>query len=231
MPICKGRTLKVTVQKGLALDCMGNPIEVPSPQVLEYELDCDVPPKDVWVVACYNEKSCRPRELSCAYDGADDRAMTRYKQGFEIKLYGERPDDACHCDDAKPDRPKGPQGNKRCCPPEEETTADAAQEQADRMRYEIRAQSGLKECYLDHMLGKCDCGCGCNCVVIGKFKIDRERDFGDVKFTPDYSPVRRIRPMLIGQFPDLRDKMNIPGNRPTDAPQPAPEVKHVEPEA
>src|SRR5438477_12454528 len=39
-PTCKGSRLEITVPKGLAFDCLGNPLEVPVSQTFEYNPDC-----------------------------------------------------------------------------------------------------------------------------------------------------------------------------------------------
>lgn len=91
---CVDRRLNVTIKKGLALHCFGNPIEVPRPIRLAYGNGSKPFPPSVWVVACYAEHECGPRELSACDDGSD-HATTRKMAGFEIKLCGQKPQDAC----------------------------------------------------------------------------------------------------------------------------------------
>src|SRR5690606_16376980 len=46
---CERRKVKVTVQKGVALDCLGNLIEIPSAVDLVYDPECEPMPSDLWV--------------------------------------------------------------------------------------------------------------------------------------------------------------------------------------
>lgn len=187
---CNGSLLKIVVSKGLGLDCFGNPIEVPSAQTLIYDPKCEKFPPEIWITACYVEKQCAPRELSCAYDGGNERAFTRHRAGFEIKIYGSRPDWACSCE--KPQAPPSHEHGDCCSSPDEREKAAAA----------ARAENDDWDCYADHMNGVCSCGCGCNCIVIGKITLSAEKagtSETDIDFA-DRSMVRLIRPVLIGQL-------------------------------
>lgn len=204
-PTCGNRRLQVTIEKGLGLDCMGNPIEVPTRQVFEFDPGCEEFPSELWVAACYSEKSCAPRELSCSYDGGSDRTMTRYRQGFEINLYAKQPHHACAC--TKPDE-NAPSASGSCCPPageERQATAVAQRDVAAAPAPAAEPDNAvprLDGCYAEHMQGVCSCGCGCNCIVIGRLALTLTGNRQLVeKADSDYAPVRRIRPMLIGQWP------------------------------
>lgn len=190
---CNGSLLKVVVSKGLGLDCFGNPIEVPSAQTLIYDPKCDAFPPSIWVTACYVEKQCAPRELSCSYDGGNERAFTRHRAGFEIKLYGARPDCACSCEKPTAASPTNTNAAGHCCSPIDEKAQPASSTVVD---------DGSWDCYADHMNGVCACGCGCNCIVIGKIDLSAEK-IGSAEtsiYFSDRSMVRQIRPWLIGQF-------------------------------
>ena len=50
--------LKVTVGCGLALDCCGDPIHVPTSQIIPVQKDCDMVKGPLWVVLCGTRKSC-----------------------------------------------------------------------------------------------------------------------------------------------------------------------------
>src|SRR5262245_50070639 len=63
-PICNGSKLRITVAKGLAMDCMGNPLHVAEFQTIDYAPDCKPFPEAIWVVLCYSEKRCRPKDVS-----------------------------------------------------------------------------------------------------------------------------------------------------------------------
>jgi len=66
---CAGK-LDISVAKGLALDCMGNPIELQSAVSVEYAPDCGDLQLPIWVVVCYKEKNCRPKDVACSQDDA-----------------------------------------------------------------------------------------------------------------------------------------------------------------
>jgi hypothetical protein len=184
--ICEDRKLEITIGKGLGLDCFGNPIEVPGLQTITFDPDCDPFPPNIWVVACHVDKECAPRELSCGCDTGQDRAFTRHRSGFKIKVYKSMPSDACSCEKPQPDdRGK----TRRCCGDDDDVddgnTNDAKPEQ---------------DCYDDHMNGICACDCGCNCIVIGKISIGPDKDNKLVADASDRSAVRDIRPVPVGHY-------------------------------
>src|SRR5262249_18434652 len=96
-PICEGRKWELTVASGLALDCMGNPIEVATSKTIEYDPKCDRFPENLWVTVCYKEKCCRPKDAGCSQDDDSQPQPTRIRSGYSIKLYKELPTCACHC--------------------------------------------------------------------------------------------------------------------------------------
>lgn len=185
--ICENRKLHITVDKGLGLDCFGNPVEVPRPQEMTFDPGCDPFPAVIWVAACYVDKECAPRELSCGCDTGQDRAFTRHRAGFEIKIYDSMPDDVCSCE--QPQSAKKNSGTRRCCGDE----ADAAAENSV-------GNEPVKGCYDDHMNGECSCGCGCNCIVIGKISIGEDTQKKLVADASDRSAVRDIRPVPVGYY-------------------------------
>jgi hypothetical protein len=200
--VCNRRHLKVTVDPGLGLDCLGNPIEVTSTVEVVYDPGCEPIPERVWVVACYLDRDCAPREVACGCDGGNERAMTRQRSGFEIRLYPSHPECACSCE--RPERK--PEADPDCrCPPGEVPAAPAAAavQQTPPADPEAWRRAGLaaESCYLDHVRGLCDCGCGCTCILLGVVTIPRdpyaEQTPGDVLAVDDRG-VRRIRPWLIG---------------------------------
>jgi hypothetical protein len=201
---CGGRHLKVTVEKGLGLDCFGNPIEVPAPVAVTYDPGCDKFPPSIWVVACYSDGDCAPRELSCC-DAGEDRANTRRKAGYEIKLYGSQPKCVCSCEKPVEKRPHG-DGDCRCPPqanvPRDQTAAEGPSE--DTPASILDCEGGWSKCYDDHFNGVCSCGCGCNCILIGKIDLELGEDGSIFKGIANkdkiYEHVRKIRPMLVGMF-------------------------------
>lgn len=199
--VCGGRKLSVKIAKGLGLDCFGNPIEVPSPIELTYDPDCGAFPDSIWVVACYTERECAPRELSSC-DGGDDSANTRNKAGYEVKLYGSQPDHACSCEKPVPNTTGN--GHDCRCPPGSHATATPTAERAATAASAVDAAELVDDCYADHVNGVCSCGCGSNCIVIGRIKLTMQPDSNNIIQNIDEAgidaPVRRIRPMLVGMF-------------------------------
>jgi hypothetical protein len=184
-PICNGSQLQITVAKGVALDCMGDPIEVPSDQTFDYNPNCDPIPPEIWVVLCYAEKCCRPKDVSCS----DDRQPqpTRIKATFEIKLYKAAPKCACSCE-AKVNVPTQAGPRHDCCPEPQTPNTTATTDQAG--VGDPSAVPDSCQCYKGHFDGECECDCACKCVVIGKINVGVPK--------PDDSMVRRIRPLLRG---------------------------------
>jgi hypothetical protein len=215
IPTCQDTKRKIQVTRGIALDCQGNLIEVPVPWSYEFGPDCDdgYPPK-MWVVLCYHEKCCRPKDVTCSSDDESQSKPTRIQSGYEIKLYDCLPDCACRCrseDDDDEDSPDGP--THSCCneptPKRSTKKSSSTAEQATDTSAE-GDESGSEElcpCYGAHFHGVCDCECGCKCVVLGKVvdfdDIHEEDDQGNP--VPPYievddSMVRRVRPVLNGYF-------------------------------
>jgi hypothetical protein len=102
-PICNGKKLQVTVSCGVALDCKGDPIEVPKDIVLEFDPDCDPFPERIWVVLCHTDTCCRPKETGCASDPDGPMVKTRVREGFKLALHAEEPSDVCQCGETKDD--------------------------------------------------------------------------------------------------------------------------------
>lgn len=202
--VCHRRKLEVTVAPGVGLDGMGNPVEVPRAVAFSYDPGCDPMPPTIWVAACYKDRDCAPREVSCGCDGEADRAMTRRKAGFAIHLYAEPPSCACGCE--RPAPPKPPDCD---CPPartqpavqtlDAPATGTGAGPDVDPAEW--RALGRPKDsCYRDHVLGVCDCGCGCGCILLGSVTTtpaDSDESENPALSVED-AGARRIRPMLIG---------------------------------
>jgi hypothetical protein len=216
MLTCNRRKLFVTVDSGVALDCLGDPIQVPSSQSLTYDPDCQKLPPCVYVVLCYVEKCCRPKDVSCSSEDDSSIVHTRARAGFEIRLYDRLPDCACSCE---PKSKTPPQVHDPCCP-------EAAQQpQAPPLREAAppRETEGEREweeyceCYVDHNKGVCACECGCNCVLLGKIDTTPKRDTpADVQEPPlsvDYRGRRSIRPVLTGFLPCLEHRLRRPLRR------------------
>ncbi|GAB3374111.1 hypothetical protein GCM10027431_26410 [Lysobacter rhizosphaerae] len=212
---CDGRKLKILVGSGLGLDCLGNPIEVPSQQELYFDPKCDPFPDSLWVVACYRDHGCAPRELSSCHDGGNETAMTRQKQGFEIKVYGEKPKCACSCYKAEKAAPAG--AGDPCC--QGGTPASSSGTASTSGTVPTDGKKDVEGCYDDHVKGVCPCGCDCTCILIG---VVTPTLVVDVALDADRSGVRDIRPFLVGHYHRLEESGRFGTPATPTPPPPAP---------
>jgi hypothetical protein len=120
---CNGTEVAVTVGKGVALECLGDPIEIPKAVTVTYDTDCDPMPEWLWVTVCYVEKCCRPKDVSCSPDENGQIVQTRERDGFEVRVYPKRPHCACSCE---PPEVGGKRRKGDCCDDEEEEEEDTA---------------------------------------------------------------------------------------------------------
>jgi len=167
--------LKFTIDKGVALDCEGDPIEVPEQQTMTIDLcTADGQPKqlsELWFVLCRYDKCCAPRSTSCGSD--DDQTVsvcTRERDGFEIRVVDTRPECACGCHPKK-------------------IAAKAVE--SDPPYDCVDCQN---ECHRDHYAGKCPCDCcDCDCIILACASKRNGQDVWDL-----WHNVRRfVRPVLM----------------------------------
>ncbi|MGY4404083.1 hypothetical protein [Bradyrhizobium sp. USDA 3315] len=105
-PSCNNRKIAIKIDRGLGLDCSGNPIEVPKDVSLEFDPECEPFPPHIWVVACHTSQSCRSRDVACCPDEDDPKQFkTRLQDGYRIELRMDKdpPDDVCRCGGHKVD--------------------------------------------------------------------------------------------------------------------------------
>ncbi len=212
--VCAGKW-EFTVSKGLALDCFGNPIELPSDVTIDYAPECGDFQPPVWLAVCYAEKCCRPKEVTCSQDDDSAPRPTRIRSGYEVKLYGSLPKCACHCptDDDKPVK----QPASKCCEETQDSTVSARTTATD-------PNSEICPCYQPHFNGECECGCNCCCVLVGKIRdiptVDKSNKpipMDNRQADVDDTMVRRIRPILNGYFrckPPAKRRVGQPGDTP-----------------
>lgn len=197
----------ITVGEGVALDCAGDPIHVPSDQTFTLDPECDPNlTSPLWVVLCATTKCCAPRTSTCSSDDDEPQSVcTRERDGFEIRVLSKRPECYCGCE---PQEGAYPERNTcRCVDPEQQL------------------------CYAAHYAGKCgchcedDCGeCVDNCVVLAR--LERSGDGNDVKWAVDHRVRRFIRPgMIIDPQPEedrkAKEKKPTPGDPSTQSQTPA----------
>jgi hypothetical protein len=194
--ICNASKIEVSITRGVALDCLGNPIEIPKDLTITYDPQCAPLPDELWVVACYAEKCCQPRDVSCSADDDGHPVATRIMDSFEVRLYDKRPKCVCSCE--PPDLAKHSAGG--CCDEEDSSDASAETTTAEaQARSEIDSELPPEcKCYADHFAGKCDCDCCCPCVLVGNVYLDEDDEKPSISANNDH--VRRIRPLLVGYY-------------------------------
>jgi len=184
---CGKTKWSITVTKGLALDCQGNPIELPADATMQYGSECQELPPALWVVICYIQKCCRPKDVTCSQDDSAQPKPTRVRAGYEIRLYESLPKCACHCP-TDYDIP-APPPNEECC---EDAPQPAGETGTSPSRTDSTSADTICPCFRSHFKGDCECGCNCECVILARIAVKEEAP------TPDTTMVRRIRPLLNG---------------------------------
>jgi hypothetical protein len=190
------KKLVITVHGGLALDCLGNPIQLEKTDTITLDPGCDPLPPVVWVAICSTEKCCRPKEADCSSDDAGQAQYTRIRYGYDIKVYDKIPTCACHC--GPDDTPPGTQAKSDCCNDNSQTAAQQLPS-TDQNPAEATAVFPCP-CFQSHFTGHCDCGCNCKCVVLGKVTPPDPVAKDQSVWVADAGAVRKIRPVLNGYF-------------------------------
>jgi hypothetical protein len=174
-----GRCLTVNVDCGVALDCLGDPVQVRQPQSLTIVATCDQAlPAAVWVALRRREHDCMPRELACPPEaGGQSGVQTRTIDCYEIAVLDHRPDNACGCPEQKPTTPAPPPPTttgaqsgttQPANAPAAEQPAGASSSRGAAGRARSAAATGNPasdtgggppDCYADHRNGVCACDC------------------------------------------------------------------------
>ncbi len=191
--------LKVTVAPGVALSCAGDPVQVPTSKDVYTKEGFDLANADyLWVELCGTVKCCAPRTTSCSCDDDETTSdCTREKDGFEIRLRGERPPCVCGCAEpaANPTPPP---------PPPPTANPPAYGNQTD-----CRCVGPDQLCYEDHYAGKCGCACGecssCDCKCILLARLYKTKD-PKTPWRADHRVRRFIRPVLMRDPQPARDQ-------------------------
>lgn len=201
--------LKVTVDPGVALSCAGDAVHVPTSQVVYTKEGFNLATANyLWVELCGTVKCCAPRTTTCSCDDDETTSdCTREKDGFEIRLWGERPPCVCGCADpaANPTPPPPP-------PPPPTGTTPANANQTD-----CRCVGPDQTCYEDHYAGKCGCACGecssCDCKCILLARLYKTSD-PNTPWRADHRVRRFIRPVLMRDPRPAKDQaaLSSPAN-------------------
>lgn len=192
-PDCNNK-LKVTVDRGLGLDCLGNPIEVTRQETLTYDPRCDSPHRKLWVVACYRETGCRPKEVTCSDDEEQQVVHTRVYGGYQLKLVSAQPECACSCEPVEPPQRTG--GEDGCCRDGQPQVAEGQQPPAAAAAEAQNNDPKHCSCYDKHYAYECECAC-CKCIVLARIDIEVGANKSIAKATANERVRRLIRPALI----------------------------------
>jgi hypothetical protein len=194
-----GKTM-VTVDAGVALGCIGDPIYVPKPVTFAATDGCDPdnPPSPLWVWLCSCPKCCAPRTPSCGCDDGDSApACTREVDWYEIHLSLDKPECACGCDPLPITDPAQPPELNSAKLPGAVTHMSVAAPGATATKpdsHACKCADPRSPCYKDHYAGICGCKCeDSNCVVLAKLIYDGAKKV----WNADHRFRRFIRPVLV----------------------------------
>lgn len=178
------KKLKVTVDKGVALNCIGDPINVPEPVEIVVDPSCGKEiPTELWVTLCRTENCCAPRTAVCGCEEEDSASVcTREQDGFEIRLLKEI-NEGCSCS----------------CKPKE---LPSNKEQKDDDPSNCWCARPCDDCYRPHYSATCGCEC-CDgdCVVLAFLTRvegqDNQTNQEDFEWVANHSVRRFVRPVLV----------------------------------
>jgi hypothetical protein len=214
-PVDKCGNFTLLVEKGLALDCVGDPVEVPNDQSVTLNCATDIG-TELWVALRRYDKCCAPRTAVCSEDAEPPSVCTRERDGFEIQVFSERPC-SCGCSRlaepdvanaaaaAAPAAPAAATAPKKAAAKKKTTakTANVAGAVAETVEplpdeetdCKCNHRHAVGACYHDFYEGKCPCEC-CDCEWILLAVAERANTSTDV-WTVDHSVRRFIRPVLM----------------------------------
>lgn len=207
--------LHVGIDKGIALDCHGDPVEVPALQSLQFDPTCGAKiPESFCIVLRRNERCCAPRTAICSDDEEPASVCTREREGFEIRISAECPECGCGCQEqgralataidatlaaapaaGKPIAKKKSVAAKAAAS-QVESKAAIEQVLETGRRHDCRSADPTRDCYVDHYAGKCACDC-CDSEWIVLAKATRSTEKNGDSWHVDHSVRRFIRPVLM----------------------------------
>jgi hypothetical protein len=88
--VLTGCCVRITIRRGVAIDCSGALIELKGDEKAAVEIACERlnEPATFWVVISRTERSCAQRDLSCCEDdNAGATVATRLLDGYKIEVF------------------------------------------------------------------------------------------------------------------------------------------------
>jgi hypothetical protein len=176
--------LKIEVGKGMALDCLGDPVELSRSVTIAIDV-CKVTVDDeLWIGLRQKEKCCAPRTAVCSPDEDEPASVcTRERDGYELCAFAQRPPCSCGCAALAPATAPDEAGalSLATISPTSKTPACLCNE-----------RTGAGDCYDKFYQGECACDC-CECewIVLAKATSN------DGVWAVDHSVRRFVRPVLM----------------------------------
>ena len=209
VPVLECGKLKIGVAKGLALTCIGDPVELPKAQTIEIDVCKFTVGDELWIGLKQNEKCCAPRTAICSPDEDEPPSVcTRERDGFELCTFSSRPPCSCGCARLAPVDTSGPIVTATVPSPAATAPVAAAgcgstvtTEPPEEKRPPrntpcwCNQRTGEGACYDKFYEGECACDC-CDCEWIVLARIWRLKDNQQV-WHVDHSVRRFVRPVLM----------------------------------
>lgn len=215
-PTLKCGKLTIDVGKGMALSCAGDPIEVAATQEITLDPCGEQVPSTLWIAVKHIETCCVPRTVQCPPDEDEPpSACTREYDGFELRVFAERPPCSCGCKVLAP-RPKvgvaAPAAEAKQVAAKAATKTAKAKAEAAAVtepapednasgclcneRTGAASSDAPEGCYFPFYDGQCPCDC-CDCEWIILAIAMREEKEGQENWHVDHSVRRFVRPVLM----------------------------------
>jgi len=204
--------LKIGVDKGVALACSGDPVELQRPQTIEIDVCKFTVENELWVSLKPHEKCCAPRTAVCAPDDEDAPAVcTRERDGYELCTFSKRPPCSCGCAQLAPAQPvaggdgtvvalaasgTAPATASASSPCDCNSTEEPPQEPRPDPSPSClcNQRTAVGACYARYYNGECPCDC-CDCDWIVLARVWRTDDASP--WNVDHSVRRFVRPVLM----------------------------------
>ena len=210
--------LKIDVDKGIAIDCLGDPVELSKPVTIEIDVCKVTIENELWIGLRQKEKCCAPRTAVCSPDEDEPPSVcTRERDGYELCAFAHRPPCSCGCAALAPAAATGgtvalavaaaqpATTASTSTPPLSATTAatspcsSSATEPPAETRPDpntpclCNQRTATGSCYDKFYQGECPCDC-CECewIVLAKATSD-----ANGVWTVDHSVRRFVRPVLM----------------------------------
>lgn len=207
--------LKIDVEKGMAIDCLGDPVELARAVTVEIDVCKDTVESELWIGLRQKERCCAPRSAVCSPDDDEPASVcTRERDGYELCAFSKRPPCACGCAALAPlavqptvgptvtaaPAPVGAAPTPAAATPTAALNVVAPTEPPPEPRPDpnrpclCNQRTGPGACYEKHYAGECPCEC-CECewIVLAKAHLNATSGEWDV----DHSVRRFVRPVLM----------------------------------